>query len=182
MKDRLPARRYRHVVGVARMAEKLARRHGASVMGARIAGIIHDVARHWDPDKLLSYAMRRGIPVGDIERAAPVLLHARVGAAIAADEFGIGDADVLGAIVHHTVARPQMSDLQKCVYLADTLEPSRTFPDREALVAATERSLDEGMLACVHASVQYLRERDVPIAPETVELYNQLVKRFGAAS
>ena len=182
MKERLPAHRYRHVVGVARMAERLARRHGASTMGARIAGIVHDVARHWDPDKLLSYAARCGIPVRDLERAAPALLHARVGAAVAADEFGIGDADVLGAIVHHTVARPQMTNLQKCVYLADTLEPSRTFPHREALVAAAERSLDEGMLACVNASIRYMRERDVPIAPETVELYNQLVNRFGAAS
>lgn len=180
MKERLPASRFKHVVSVARLAEKLARRYGVSTLAARTAGILHDVARHWEPAELLAYAARNAMFVSDLERTAPVLLHTRVGAHVAQHEFGVADPDVLGAIVRHTVACPGMTDLQKVVYLADTFEPSREFATRASLQAAAERSLDEGLLACVKASLQYLTERNVPIAPETVTLYNELVTRYGS--
>jgi hypothetical protein len=41
------------------------------------------------------------------------------------------------------------------------------------------RSVDEGMLGCVRASMEYLLVRGVPIAPQTVEVYNTLVQRYG---
>lgn len=181
MKRRLPPRRFKHVLSVARLAEKLARRYGVSTLAARTAGMLHDVARHWKPAELLAYAAHHAIVPSELERLAPVLLHSRVGAHVAQHEFGIADPDVLGAIANHTVARPGMSDLQKVVYLADTLEPSREFPARAALQAAAERSLDEGLFACLKASLQYLLEHNVPLAPETVALYNQLVQRYGSS-
>jgi predicted HD superfamily hydrolase involved in NAD metabolism len=174
--------RYRHVLGVARTAEKLARRHGASRANARIAGVLHDLARHWEPAVLLAYAREHHLPISEHERIAPVLLHAKIGADIARREFGVSDADTLAAIETHTVAVPGMSDLQKILFLADTFEPSRRFEARAALETIALRSLDEGMLACLKASIDYLLARDVPIAPSTVEVYNTLVQRNGKTS
>lgn len=179
MRERLAPARYRHVLGVARTAEKLARRYGASRAAARTAGVLHDAAREWPPDALLAYAGEHGLPVTEVERAAPVLLHAKVGADIARREFGVTDPDVLAAIETHTVAVPDMSDLQRIMFIADTVEPSRTFASRGALEAAALRSLDEGMLGCVKASLEYLLAREVPIAPHTLEVYNALVLRHG---
>ncbi|HEV2909420.1 MAG TPA: bis(5'-nucleosyl)-tetraphosphatase (symmetrical) YqeK [Candidatus Eremiobacteraceae bacterium] len=182
VRARLAHARYRHVLGVARMAEKLARRYGISRDSARMAAILHDIARQWTPDALVAYAAEHRIAANESERAAPILLHAKVAADIARREFGVADEDVLAAIETHTVAVPGMSDLQKVIFLADTFEPSRTFPARAALEAAALRSLDEGMLACVKASLEYLMSRDVPIAPQTLEVYNTLVRGNNGAT
>jgi predicted HD superfamily hydrolase involved in NAD metabolism len=176
MRDRLPRERYRHCLSVARSAEKLAARHGAAAFKARVAGVLHDVARMWSADDLLTYASTHGLSVSENERAYPVLLHAPVGADIARREFGIDDVEILGAISRHTVAGPGMSGLEKIVYEADTFEPGRAFPGRARLEAAALRSLDEGLLACVAASIEYLEARRIPSAPETIALYDQLVK------
>lgn len=179
VRARLPAARYRHVLGVARTAERLARPYGTPRDAARAAALLHDIARHWPPDALLAYAREHGLAVDESERSAPVLLHAKVGADIARREFGVTDADVLAAIATHTIPVPGMSQLQKIIFLADTCEPSRTFAARAALEAAALRSLDEGMLACVKASIEYLLAREVPIAPQTLEVYNALVRCNG---
>src|SRR5690242_1039272 len=177
MRGRMGVGRYRHCAGVARMAERLAVRHRSSPLKARIAGILHDVARTWNGDALIAYAEEHALPVTSDARRAPVLLHAAVGADIAKREYGIHDPDVLGAIVHHTVAGPNMSDLEKIVYMADTFEPSRAFEGRETLEAAAFRSLDEGLLACLRESMKYLSSKRIAVAQETTQLYDDLVKR-----
>lgn len=164
------------------MAERLASRYGVSTLKARVAGILHDVARLWKPQAALAYAQSHGLPVSDIARAAPVLMHAAIGAEIARCDFGIEDRDVLGAIAHHTVAGMGMSDLEKVVYVADSIEPGRKFAQREALETAAFRSLDAGLFACVRASMDHLTARRVAVAQETLELYEDMMKRYGDAS
>ncbi|HXW77139.1 MAG TPA: bis(5'-nucleosyl)-tetraphosphatase (symmetrical) YqeK [Candidatus Eremiobacteraceae bacterium] len=176
---RTGAGRFRHCVSVARTADKLAARYGASSCKARVAGMLHDVARGWSGEQLLAYAQAHGIAAGDAERAAPVLLHAPIGADIARREFGVEDAETLGAIRRHTIAGPRMTTLEKILYVADTIEPTRTYPGREALEAAAAESLDRALLACVKESMQYLTSRGISIAPETAELYDELVKHDG---
>lgn len=182
VRSRTDDTRFRHMLGVARMAERLAARYGVSTSKARVAGVLHDVARLWKADELLAYAARNGLPITDAARSAPVLLHAPVGALVARHEFGISDAGVLGAIAHHTVASTGMSDLEKVVYVADSIEPGRTFPQRAALEGAAFRSLDDGLLACVRASMDHLAARRIAVAKETAELYDDMVRRYGDAS
>ena len=62
-----------------------------------------------------------------------MLLHAKLGAAIARERFGVHDAEVLSAIEKHTTAAGEMSPLDCIVYLADSLEPHRSFPERADL-------------------------------------------------
>jgi predicted HD superfamily hydrolase involved in NAD metabolism len=174
--------RYRHCASVARTAEKLAVRYGAPSLKARVAGILHDIARLWKNEDLLAYAAAHAIPISADARAMPVLLHAPVGADVACREFGMCDREVLGAIARHTVAVPNMTDLEKILYLADTIEPSRKFEGREVLESAAFRSLDEGLFLSVQESLKYLMLRHVPIAQETIQLYNQLVRRDDGAS
>lgn len=176
----MPVGRYRHSVSTARTAARLAKRHGADVGKARVAGLAHDVARAWSGHKLLEFAAARGWKVSTLERASPVLLHARVGAALAREELGLDDPEVLGAIERHTVAQPGMSTLERVVYLADTVEPTRSYAGRAEIFAAAMASLDAGMLAAIEATIALLTERGEPIAPETIAAYDELVTRAGA--
>ena len=56
------------------------------------------------------------------------LWHAPAGAALVKTEVGITDEDILSAIRFHTSGRPNMTLLEKVVYVADYIEPGRRFP------------------------------------------------------
>ncbi len=173
----LPHDRYRHVLGVARTAERLARRYGVSTHKARVAAMIHDIARMWSAQRLGDYMRRNGLAISAAEQSTPALLHARVGAHIAHGQFGVDDPLMLLAIERHTVAVPGMSDLEKILYIADSIEPSRTFPQRAELEAAASRSLNEGLLACIRSSMEHLTHNGITVAPETQALERELVQR-----
>ena len=55
----------------------------------------------------------------------PALIHAKLGAYLAENEYGIKDREVLDAITYHTTGRPEMTMLEKILYIADYIEPNR---------------------------------------------------------
>ena len=160
--------RYEHVLRVARMAERLARAHGLDPSRARIAGMLHDLARLYPAERLLRECAERGLAIDAFEQAHPVVLHARLGAELARERFGVDDPDVLSAIRKHTLADAVMHPLDKVVYLADGLEPGRNFAERAALAALALRDLDAAMRAVIASSIAYLHERGLDVAPQTL--------------
>jgi len=158
--------RYAHTLRVARFAERLARAHGEDPARARVAGLYHDLARLYSAERLLAECTARALPIDDFERANPVVLHARLGAELARDFYGVDDPAVLSAIRKHTVAAPVMSRLDMIVYLADGLEPGRDFPGRGALADLALRDLDAAMRAVLASTVGYLTGRGFAVAPQ----------------
>lgn len=55
----------------------------------------------------------------------PFLLHAKVGSFLAREKYGVNDKAILDAITYHTTGRPNMSTLDKIIYIADYIEPGR---------------------------------------------------------
>lgn len=86
----------------------------------------------------------------EFERANPQLLHAKTGAAAAQSIFGESDA-VVSAIKYHTTGKPDMTALEKIIYLADMIEPNRTYPGVDAIREAAARDLDAGRAARARA-------------------------------
>jgi predicted HD superfamily hydrolase involved in NAD metabolism len=160
--------RYEHVVRVARLAERLAATHGVDTLRARLAGLLHDLARLYPAERLLRECSERGLPIGPFERSNPIVLHARLGAELARERFGVDDPGVLSAIRKHTVADGVMTPLDAVVYLADGLEPGRSFSERPELAALAFRDLDGAMRAVLRSSITYLNVRGLTIAPETL--------------
>jgi predicted HD superfamily hydrolase involved in NAD metabolism len=157
-----------HIVRVARMAERLAVAHGVDPLRARLAGMLHDLARLYSAERLLRECAQRGMAIDAFERANPVVLHARLGAELARERFGIDDEGVLSAIRKHTLADAVMSPLDAVVYLADGLEPGRDFADRAELAALAFRDLDAAMRAVLASSIAYLRARGLAVSPHTI--------------
>ncbi|MEO7201061.1 MAG: HD domain-containing protein, partial [Candidatus Tumulicola sp.] len=77
------AHRYAHCVRVARSAELLAMRHGVSSEKARVAGMLHDLARLYTADRLVGECRARNIAIDAFEAAHPIVLHAPLSAALA---------------------------------------------------------------------------------------------------
>ena len=98
----------------------------------------------------------------------PPVLHAMTGAALAREEFGVSDA-VFGAIRWHTTGRPDMTPLEKIVYLADAIEPTRSYPAVEKLRELAEKDLDAAVLAAMERTLELLRTRGQEPCPDTAE-------------
>jgi predicted HD superfamily hydrolase involved in NAD metabolism len=172
--------RYAHSVRVARLSDTLAQRHGEDSGRARVAGMLHDLARLYAPERLLAECTARGMPIDGFERRHPIVLHARLGAELASELFDIEDVAVLDAIRRHTLAAPGMTRLDAIVYLADGLEPGRIFGERETLARLAFLDLEAAMNAVLRSSIAYLGARNLEAAPQTLAAlagYERLERR-----
>lgn len=159
--------RYAHTLRVARLAVRLARRHGESVERARLAGMLHDLARLWAPERLLAEAAARGLSIDEFDREHPRVLHARIGAELAREQFGMNDERVLSAIRAHTLGSGSMSRLDAIVYLADTVEPGRDFAERADLERLAFADLDAAMRASLLSQIAHYGASGRPLSPAT---------------
>lgn len=159
--------RYRHSVRVARAADVLAQRHGVDAAKARLAGMLHDLARLYSAKDLIAQCELRHIPIDDFSREHPVVLHAPLGAALARERFDVRDPQILSAIEKHTLGDVEMSDLDEVIYLADGLEPGRDFEERAALWDLAMRDLHAALEATMKHSIEYLKRTGAPVAPKT---------------
>ena len=166
--------RFRHTLGVAYTAAALAMSHGADVEKARLAGLLHDCAKGIKGQERIALCEKNGIDITPTERENTSLLHSKLGVLFASDLYGINDPEILGAIRWHTTGRPEMSTLEKIVYIADLIEPNRD----EMMTIAPEirtlafRDLDMGCEAAMAESIRYLRSTDKTMDENTVEAYN----------
>ena len=166
--------RFAHTLGVARLARRLARRHGADAERALLAGMLHDLARLWPGERLIAGSKERGLHIDAFEYAHPTVLHARLGAELARERFGVTDDAVLSAIRLHTLGAPSMTALDEILYLADALEPGRTFDERASLEALAFRNLDAAMRGVLRSAVTYNNgagRRPAPATLAAIEFY-----------
>ena len=107
------------------MAQALAKQHQLNEIQAAQAGLMHDLAKYFQPERLLRLARIHHLSIDPIDEANPHLLHAQVSAIVAQEEFGLSDPAIVSAISNHTLGQPQMSLLSCAVFIADSLEPGR---------------------------------------------------------
>lgn len=168
--------RMAHAEGCAETAAALAERYGADAVLARRAGILHDVTKALTPEQQAMMAARWGAPLTPEQLESPQLLHAVTGALAAEKLFGECDA-VVQAIRTHTTGAADMTLLQKILYIADYVEPTRSFPGVEALRAAVRRDLDEGVMQGLASTLELLASRGQTASRETQEALEFLKRK-----
>ena len=159
LKKKLDPRRFEHTLGVEFTCAALAMRYGYDIKKAQLAGLLHDCAKRYPGPELLRRCLEREIPVTPAEEADPSLLHAKLGAWMAKEKYGVEDEEILEAIRCHTTGKPGMSLLDKLLYVADYIEPERdTAPELAQFRKMAFIDLDEACLAMMKANLEYLRE------------------------
>lgn len=168
--------RYEHSLGVAETAVFLAKRFGVDEEQARVAGLLHDCAREFRNEDLISEAEKRLIVVEPLERRMPLLLHAYVGSRLVAEKYGVNDNAIEQAIWRHTVGGPQMTALDKIIWFADMIEPHRDYPEVEMLrELAKTASLDEMLLVGLTESIAFVLRKGGLVHPATVNARNEIL-------
>ena len=172
LKKELDVSRYEHTLGVMYTASAMAMRYGADIHQALTAGLLHDCAKCIPGEKKLKLCKKNHIDISDAESKNPSLLHAKLGAYLAADKYRITDPMILDAIRSHTTGRPGMSLLEKIVYIADYIEPGRKeLPNMQDVRTLAFQDIDQCLYRILKDSLVYLKSKDMTIDPTTEKTY-----------
>lgn len=177
LQARLNKNRFAHSVGVANTAVFLANKFNVDSQKAYIAGLLHDCARQYDDSELIAQAELRNIPVGMVEKSAPLLLHAYIGAQMISEIYSVNDNEIAQAIYRHTVGAVDMSALDKIIYIADMIEPNRIYPGVDNLRELAKRSnnLDEIILTAMNESIKFVIKKNALLHPVTIDARNFII-------
>ena len=170
LKARMGDKRYIHSINVAEEAQRLAKKYGADVEKARLAGVLHDITKETPSQEQYTIIEQCGIELSFVEKSSPKLWHAIAGAGFIRDIIGIDDEDVYNAIRYHTSGRANMSLLEKCVFIAE-----RDYDGVDEMRALADKSLEEAMAFGLSFSISDLAKRRLAIDPNSIACYNEVV-------
>ena len=174
----LDPKRISHVMGCEYEAMQLAQRWGEDPELAAEAGILHDITKRLSVDEQLNLCEKYGILNTEEEIANPQTLHAKTGAAMAADLFGVNEA-VRDAIRWHTTGKPDMTLLEKILWLADYIEPTRDFKGVEKARALAYEDLDAALYEGLRHTVEHLIKKGKHPLQDTAEAAAWYAERIG---
>lgn len=163
-----------HIHEVRQVSVDLAHSHCLDANQAELAALGHDICRTTKAHDLIIAARSFGLPVTDIDKAFPLFLHGPVGAEIIQRDYLLKDVDILNSIRYHTMGRKDMSDLEKVMFLADKLDPSKInrYPFIETVYRLAQKNLDEGILCFIDNQMQTFIKQANLIHPGMVAARN----------
>lgn len=178
LKESLPHKRYKHSLAVYDTALAIAAVYGLDKEKVGVGALLHDCGREIPTGDLLMHSITLGLPIDEVEKNQPILLHAKLGVYYAQKKYGVTDPEILAAIRYHTTGAAGMSKTAMVVYLADLLEPTRDFPGIEEMRCLVKVNLEQTMLKAYAQTMRYLLEYDLLIHPHCIDGYNELAAKF----
>ena len=169
----LDSDRYQHTLGVAYTAAALAMRYRLDPERLFTAGLLHDCAKNIPNDEKYALCKKYKIKLNEVEKKAPYLLHAKLGAYMAEHDFGITDKEILDSIRYHTTGRPGMSLSEKIIFTADYIEINRDeAPNLEEIREMAFTDIDKAVKKILIDTLDYLSKGARPVDPTTKETYD----------
>ena len=164
--------RYLHTLGVEYTAAALAMKYSCNLKKARLAGLLHDCAKGMEASEYIEFADKYNIPVNEAERSNPGLLHAKIGGFLAMKKYHVSDPDIIEAILCHTTGKPDMTMLEKIIYVADYIEPGRDKMDRlPEIREAAFTDIDNALKMILEDTIKYIRQKGSVMDPMTEKTY-----------
>ena len=177
IKKLLDNERYQHTLGVAYTAASLAMRYREDPEKLFTAGLLHDLAKNIPNDEKYALCKKYKIALNDVEKKAPYLLHAKLGAYMAEHDFGIKDKDIINAIRYHTTGRAGMSLTEKIIFTADYIELNRNeAPNLTDIRELAFTDIDMAVKKILIDTLDYLSKGSRPVDPATKETYDYYAK------
>lgn len=117
--------RFRHTIGVMYTAASLSMRYSYPLQKAIYAGLLHDCAKYMSDEDLIKICEENKVLITASERSKPYLLHGKAGAFLCKNKYNVDNEEIMHAIKVHTTGCPEMSLLDKIIFVADYIEPNR---------------------------------------------------------
>lgn len=171
--------RYNHSLRVVEIAIKLAKIYGEDIEKTETAALLHDCGKYFDKISLLKKANNFDIILDSVMEANMELIHGPLGSKIAEVEYGIVNKEILNAIYCHTTGRENMTLLDKIIYIADYIEPSRTFYGIDEIRRLAYVDLDKSILKALDTTIIFLINKNKLIHQNTIKARNCLIFNNG---
>jgi predicted HD superfamily hydrolase involved in NAD metabolism len=157
VKPLLTAERLYHTIGVLHTGLLLAEAHGESWWRVAVAALMHDCARDMSAEEIRTRLKGYGVDIAPRDEAFPQLWHAHLAAVMVQRELGIDDAEIRRAILLHPTGDGEMSRLEKIIFVADYVEPSRQFAAADELRALAYEDLEGAFRRALKQKVDFIR-------------------------
>ena len=176
LKQNLSEKRYIHSIGVMEMSQELAKIYDVDVETAKIAGLLHDIAKEIPKEEMLKYVKENNIAITEVESINIGILHGKIGADIAKKKYNVSE-QIQKAIAYHTTTNPNMDTLAKIVYIADKIELNRKSDnfDIETERKLAKENLDKALVLILDNTTKYLIDNNKLLVKESIETRNKLL-------
>lgn len=175
LRTKLRDKRYIHTLGVVSVAKKLAKENGVSLFKAEVAALSHDIAKNMKKEDMIKLIKEEELTLSREEEMNIDLWHGILAPVIARKELKIEDKEVLDAIRYHTTGRENMTKLDKIIYIADIIEPSRVFKGVDKIREAVMEDLDKGILIGLDYAINFLISKNSILDINTIKARNYLI-------
>ncbi|MBQ9935904.1 MAG: bis(5'-nucleosyl)-tetraphosphatase (symmetrical) YqeK [Lachnospiraceae bacterium] len=178
LKSKINDRRLEHSLGVEYTAACMAMVYGADIEKARIAGLLHDCAKCLPTKEKLEKARKHKLAISKFEESNPDMLHGKLGAYYAKARYEVDDDEILDAITYHTTGRPNMTLLDKIIFVADYIEPNRKeLKDMDIIRREAFVDLDKCVIHILKNTLDYLNNSTNELDFMTQLTYNYYVNK-----
>lgn len=164
----LPNKRMKHTEGVRETALKLARKYGCDEKKVETAALLHDVGKYLHRDVLVDIIKFEDKNKKRILEKDAQIYHGFGSAYLAERDLGITDLEILDAIKYHTTGREGMTLLDKIIYIADYIEPNRSFQGVDEIRNLAFERLDESVLKAMNNTIKHIIDNNGIIESDTI--------------
>lgn len=172
----LTKERFEHSLRVADTAVKLANKYNVSIEKAELAAVFHDYCKYRSLNEMQRIIETSSSLPKDLLLYHHEIWHGPVAALKIEEEFGITDEEIKAAIYYHTTGKANMSKLELIVFVADYIEPGRSFPGLDKVREMAEHDLIKTAWMVSRNTITYLMEKKNRIYPDTFHAYNDLTR------
>ena len=178
LKKEMDDSRFEHTLGVMYTCAALAMRYEYDLEKAMLAGLLHDCAKCMPNAKKLKMAEKHHLEISSLERKNPFMLHTKLGAFLAKKKYDIEDEEILNAIRWHTTGRPDMTLLDKIVYVSDYIEPRRDkAPNLPKIRQLAFMDLDQALIKILEDTLGYLGDSAEHVDAMTKKTYDYYMQQ-----
>ena len=176
VRARMSKQRFKHVLRVEQSALELAEKYDVDCEKSSIAALLHDVAKEEPDSEMRDLVISENLDL-DLLQYGSQIWHAPVGAVQARRDFEIVDEEILNAIKYHTIGTPDMTDVEKVIFVADYIEPGRDFEGVKKARKLAEKSLERVIQYKIRDTIVDLVARKKKIYPKAIDSYNAWIPK-----
>ncbi len=177
LKEKLSKNRYEHSLRVADYCKRLAVIYKVDENRAYLSGLVHDCAKNLEEFYMLNKKLNSDIIFDTEERDNENLRHAPIGAVVCKDLYGIFDEEILSAVRYHTIAKENMTLLEKILFISDKIEPDRKYDTVDELRRLADFDIDRAIVKFLNDSFEYLEKKSQKVHHLSVKARDYLVNK-----
>ncbi|MDI9506952.1 MAG: bis(5'-nucleosyl)-tetraphosphatase (symmetrical) YqeK [Bacillota bacterium] len=162
--------RYLHSLAVVKKSEELIDRFSLPVDREKtlIAAALHDYAKFEKEERFLGLARKHGV-YDEIIKISPKTWHALLGPFVLAEELGVDDPVIAGAVRWHTTGSLEMDLTAEIVFLADFIDDTRLEDYAKEAREAARHDFRKAIALKIKKKMKDLND----YSREQIDLYNK---------